>query len=162
MDNGNNPFEGSNIIFAYTRAMAIADGVLHDVSETAKECGFSIPVAVTDTIWRRWVEVDHRQELLEVGQSTDARLRDLLMVLHMTIRKLPKDANTDRLTFVVRFLMAPEDETVEEAVLTSPRICITSCLRLPCRKRKTRPPPGADRWKTESTRKGILPGKIPT
>ena len=27
MKNGNNPFEGHNIIFSYTRAMAIADGV---------------------------------------------------------------------------------------------------------------------------------------
>ena len=119
MDNGKYPFEGSNIIFSYTRAQAIADGVLHDVSQTAKECGFRIPVAVTDTIWRRWVTVDHRPELLEVGQSTDARLRDLLMVLWFHIRKLPKDAKTDRLTFTVRFLMAPEDETVEEAELTA-------------------------------------------
>ena len=117
--NGNNPFEGHNIIFSYTRAQAIADGVLHDVTETAKECGFRIPVAVTDTIWRRWVEVDNRPELLEVGQSTVARLRDLLFVLHMTIRRLPKDAKTERLTFTVRFLVDPEKEMVEEAVLTA-------------------------------------------
>lgn len=119
MKNGNNPFGGCNIIFSYTRAMAIADGVLHDVTETAKECGFRIPVAVTDTIWEKWVCVDHRKELLEVGQSTDARLRDLLMVLHMTIRRLPKNAKKDRLTFTVRFLMEPEGEIVEEAELTA-------------------------------------------
>lgn len=118
-NNGNNPFEGSNVIFVYTRAQAIADGVLHDVSETAKECGFRIPVAVTDTIWSRWVEVDHKPELLEVGQSTDARLRDLLLVLHMSICRLPKDARTERLTFTVRFLVDPEGEIVEEAVLTA-------------------------------------------
>ena len=117
---GNNPFGGSNIIFSYTRAQAIVDGVLHDVTETAKECGFRIPVAVTDTIWRRWVEVDNRPELLEVGQSTEARLRDLLMVLHMTIRRLPKNAKTERLTFRVRFLVDPEGETVEEAVISVP------------------------------------------
>ena len=117
--NGNNPFGGCNVIYCYTRAQAIADGVLHDVTETAKECGFRIPVAVTDTIWSRWVEVDNRPELLEVGQSTDARLRDLLMVLYMTIRRLPKDAKTDRLDFKVRFLVDAEKETVEEAVLTA-------------------------------------------
>ena len=119
MTNGNTPFGGSNIIFSYTRAMAIADGVLHDVSQTAKECGFRIPIAVTDTIWQRWVNVDHNQELLEVGQSTDARLRDLLMVLHFHICNLPKDAKTDRLVFKVRFLVDAEKETVEEAVLTA-------------------------------------------
>ena len=97
MKNGNNPFEGSNVIYCYTRAMAIADGVLHDVTETAKDCGFRIPVAVTDTIWSRWVSVDSKPELLEVGQSTDARLRDLLVVLHLRIRQLPKDARTERL-----------------------------------------------------------------
>ena len=119
MKNGNNPFGGCNIIFTYTRAQAIADGVLHDVSQTAKECGFRIPVAVTDTIWEKWVCVDHRKELLDVGQTTEARLRDLLLVLHLRIRQLPKDARTERLTFVVRFLMDPEDETVEEALLTA-------------------------------------------
>ena len=117
--NGKNPFGGHNIIFSYTRAMAIEDGVLHDVTETAKECGFRMPVAVTDTIWRRWVTVDHRPELLEVGQSTEARLRDLLMVLWFHIRRLPKDANTDRLTFTVRFLMDAKEETVEDALLTA-------------------------------------------
>ena len=118
-NNGKNPFEGHNIIFTYTRAQAISDGVLHDVTNTAKDCGFRIPVAVTDTIWQRWVNVDHKPELLEVGQTTEARLRDLLMVLWFRIKTLPKDANTERLTFVVRFLMDAEKETVEEPVLTA-------------------------------------------
>ena len=119
MENGNDFFGGNNVIFVYTRAQAIADGVLHDVTNTAKDCGFRIPVAVTDTIWRRWVEVDSKPELLEVGQTTEARLRDLLMVLWFRIRKLPKDAKTDRLVFKVRFLVDAEKETVEEAVLTA-------------------------------------------
>jgi hypothetical protein len=33
-------FERSDMIHSYTRAEAIADGVLIDVSETAKEAGF--------------------------------------------------------------------------------------------------------------------------
>ena len=36
---------------AYTRAQAIADGILVDVSETAREAGFNIPVALTRTVW---------------------------------------------------------------------------------------------------------------
>src|SRR4051812_27741843 len=35
------------VIFAYTRKQAIEDGVLVDVTETAKEAGFKIPVALT-------------------------------------------------------------------------------------------------------------------
>ena len=38
-------------IFAYTRAQAIEDGILVDVSETAREAGFRIPVAITRTVW---------------------------------------------------------------------------------------------------------------
>ena len=42
-------------ISAYTRAQAIEDGILVDVSETAREAGFKIPVAVTRTVWNRLV-----------------------------------------------------------------------------------------------------------
>ena len=36
-----------DIISTYTRAQAIKDGVLIDVSSTAKEAGFEWPVAIT-------------------------------------------------------------------------------------------------------------------
>ncbi len=39
------------VLSAYTRAQAIEDGILVDVSETAREAGFTIPVAVTRTVW---------------------------------------------------------------------------------------------------------------
>ena len=39
------------VLSAYTRAQAIEDGILVDVSETAREAGFRIPVAVTRTVW---------------------------------------------------------------------------------------------------------------
>jgi type I site-specific restriction endonuclease len=43
-------------IHSYTRAQAIADGVLIDVFETARELGFKFPVAVTDSVWRAYIE----------------------------------------------------------------------------------------------------------
>ena len=39
------------VISVYTRAQAIEDGILVDVSETAREAGFRIPVAVTRSVW---------------------------------------------------------------------------------------------------------------
>ncbi|MEN9576558.1 MAG: hypothetical protein RL514_4413 [Verrucomicrobiota bacterium] len=39
------------IVFSYTRAEAIADGVLLDVSPLAREAGFKIPVALTVGLW---------------------------------------------------------------------------------------------------------------
>jgi len=39
-------FENADLIHRYTRADAIADGVLIDVSQTAREAGFAYPVAL--------------------------------------------------------------------------------------------------------------------
>ena len=36
-------FEPSDLIHSYTRAQAIEDGVLVDVSDVAKEAGFKLP-----------------------------------------------------------------------------------------------------------------------
>lgn len=64
-------------IHVYTRAEALADGVLVDVTETAKEAGFSVPTAITAA-----VEADLRDfdagEL--VGMSYEGRLWDLLFM----------------------------------------------------------------------------------
>lgn len=38
-------------IHIYTRAQAIADGVLVDVTEEAQRFGFGVPVAVTRAVW---------------------------------------------------------------------------------------------------------------
>lgn len=46
-----------DIIHQYSRAMAIADGVLVDVSEMAREAGYKYPVAMTDTVWNKCVAV---------------------------------------------------------------------------------------------------------
>ena len=38
---------GWNMISAYSRAQAIADGVLVDITDVARECGFVLPCVVT-------------------------------------------------------------------------------------------------------------------
>ena len=38
-----NPFENTPVIFQYSRAQAIEDGVLIDLTEWAKELGFKVP-----------------------------------------------------------------------------------------------------------------------
>ena len=45
MPNPGNATAFAPVISAYTRAQAIEDGILVDVSETAREAGFKIPVA---------------------------------------------------------------------------------------------------------------------
>lgn len=73
----------TNVIFAYTRAQAIADGVLVDVSELAREAGFKIPVAVTAGVWAECVAVPPGV----LGQDETGRLWDVLVLLHYAIRK---------------------------------------------------------------------------
>ncbi len=46
------------VIHSYTRKQATEDGFLVDVTETAHEAGFSIPVALTRAIWEDCVEWD--------------------------------------------------------------------------------------------------------
>ncbi len=50
-------FENFDLIHSYTRAEAIADGVLIDVSGVAREVGIRYPVALTAAAWARCVAV---------------------------------------------------------------------------------------------------------
>jgi Family of unknown function (DUF6573) len=71
------------VIFSYTRAQAIADGVLVDVSELAKEAGFRFPVAVTTGVWAECVAVPDGV----AGQDETGRLWDVLNVLRFAIQR---------------------------------------------------------------------------
>jgi len=50
-------WDDAEIIYAYTRAQAIEDGELVDLSETAREAGIKFPVAVTRAVWAKYVEI---------------------------------------------------------------------------------------------------------
>lgn len=53
------PFAGFEVVHRYTRAQAIDDGVLVDVTTQAKGCGFRIPVAMTSALFNdcwKWAE----------------------------------------------------------------------------------------------------------
>jgi hypothetical protein len=50
-------FENADLIHRYSRDDALRDGVLSDVSATAREAGFRWPVALTRTVWERCVRV---------------------------------------------------------------------------------------------------------
>ena len=41
----------SELAFTYSRARAIEDGVLIDVSETARRIGLKYPTAITALVW---------------------------------------------------------------------------------------------------------------
>ena len=98
MSNDNN----WNVIYSYTRAQAIEDGVLVDVTEQAKSSGLKVPVAITDHLFHAYVEAP--TGLGAEGQSTSGRLHDLLTLALFAAKRT---IHTDRVTFKVDFLMAP-------------------------------------------------------
>ena len=83
------------VIFSYTRAQAIADGVLVDVSELAREAGFRFPVAVTAGVWAECVAVPEGV----TGQDETGRLWDVLHLLRVAIAG--QTASAERVDFAV-------------------------------------------------------------
>lgn len=76
-----------DVVFSYSRSEAIEDGVLIDVSETAKEAGFKFPVAVTDTLWNGYIVPSDVVLTRNYGQSTEGRLWDTLYMAFLAARK---------------------------------------------------------------------------
>jgi len=73
------------VISTYSRAEAINDGVLVDVTQPARETGFRHPLAVTRAVWERCVAMSPAAE--RAGCDERGRLHDLLWVLFCTIRR---------------------------------------------------------------------------
>ena len=76
-----NPF--GPIIYAYTRAQALADGVQVDVTTTAQESGIRFPVFITRTAFDAYVTVPPNV----AGQDEAGRLWDIVWMLRHAIRK---------------------------------------------------------------------------
>src|SRR5690348_17309253 len=94
-------FDDADIIHTYTREQAIADGVLVDVTPTAKEAGFKVPVALTSTVRARLEPSEHDASR---GQSFEGRLWDVLMVLRHSA------GNVDIDTVTLEVIVAENDE----------------------------------------------------
>lgn len=79
-------FDGAEIIHAYTREQAIADGQLVDVSGHAKELGFTYPVALTVGAWADCVAWD-KAATRKTGSLQDeaGRLHDVLWMTYLSV-----------------------------------------------------------------------------
>ena len=86
------------VIHAYTRADAIADGALVDVSETAREAGFTWPVALTAAAHADAVAWDDDTEARKphfTGQCEAGRLWDVLTMARLAIANARHAGNRD-------------------------------------------------------------------
>ena len=93
-------FDDAQIISRYTRAQAIEDGVLVDVSNVAREAGITFPVAMTRAVWVQCAEVP---EGLEGVQDEQGRLWDVLWMLKVAIRR----SGGEHVTYQVIFQNGP-------------------------------------------------------
>jgi hypothetical protein len=91
-------FSEDDIIHTYTRAQAIEDGFLVDVSTTAQEAGLRFPVALTRTVWGQYVEFPDGVE----GQDEAGRLWDILWMLAAAIRGSKDQGDTLNFQLYVR------------------------------------------------------------
>src|SRR5438874_9667984 len=76
-------FENADLIHRYSRADALRDGVLVDVSATGREAGIRYPVALTRAVWERCVAVPPGV----VCHDESGRLWDVLFLLALAARR---------------------------------------------------------------------------
>jgi len=78
------------VIYAYTRSQAVADGVQVEVTKTAREAGISIPVFLTRAVYDAYVTVPPNV----TGQDEAGRLWDIVWMLRFAISRAR--GNSDR------------------------------------------------------------------
>jgi hypothetical protein len=112
------------VVFTYSRADALEDGILVDVSEIAKEAGFLLPVAVTAALWG---DINNIPE--GSGQDVNGRLWDVLTMashaVHVAVAQgggrtntlryqviltLPGGASEDESLYSIKSVIGPGDD----------------------------------------------------
>lgn len=88
------------VISTYTRKQAIEDGLLIDVSETAREAGFVVPVAVTSAVWSDCCEWDERDAKRHY-QDVSGRLWDVVSLARWAIRRARKGEQQEALYYQI-------------------------------------------------------------
>lgn len=89
----NTPF--GEIIYAYTRDQAIADGEFVDVSDHARQVGFRFPVAITRSVWAAIESIPERYS----HEDISGRTHDVLWMAYLAARRAPRGES--RISFQV-------------------------------------------------------------
>jgi hypothetical protein len=95
MNTNQNESPFGEVIYAYTRAQAIADGVQVEVSTVAAEAGIKFPVFLTRSVFDAFVTVPPNVS----GQDEAGRLWDIVWMLRFAIGKAAQGRN--RLPFAL-------------------------------------------------------------
>jgi len=98
-------FNESDLIYAFTRADAIRDGTLLDISELAREVGIKFSLCVTSAVWH---DVLERNDIPET--DTVGRCWDMLTILRYAIKSA--SGSTDIVRIAPLFVMTPNKPPV--------------------------------------------------
>lgn len=71
------------LIYSYSRAEALDDGLLIDVSRLADEVGFRVPVAISSACWAKYVAVPPE---LNGIKDESGRVCSILWILHLAVK----------------------------------------------------------------------------
>ena len=83
------------VVYSYSRAQAVADGVQVEVTKTAQEAGIRFPVFLTRTVFDAYVAVPPNS----TGQDEAGRLWDILWMLRFAIQRTSR--GVQRLPFAL-------------------------------------------------------------
>ena len=98
MDTNNSESPFGKVIYSYTRAQAIADGVQVEVTKTAQEAGIGFPVFLTRTVYDAYVTVPPNV----TAQDEAGRLWDIVWMLRSAILRARPGADRLPVALYVR------------------------------------------------------------
>lgn len=108
-------FTQDDLIYAYTRAQALEDGVLVDVTTAAVEAGFTCAVALTASVWGIIEDIPPSKSYRDMP----GRLWDVLWMGQLAARR-HRDTNTCRYRLIchhgrktyldLKMVMGPSDD----------------------------------------------------
>ena len=95
-ENQDSPF--GPVIYAYTRAQAVADGVQVEVTKTAQEAGIKFPLFLTRAVFDKYVAVPPDV----TGQDEAGRLWDVVWMTRFAILRARPGCDRIPVAFYVR------------------------------------------------------------
>jgi hypothetical protein len=109
-----------DVIYIYSRAQAIEDGVLINAGPMAKEAGFNWPVAFTSAVWEDCIAWTDEDKAKQAYQDQSGRLWDVLYMASHTIRT--NCGSSDQLYF--ELYRVPRDGKSMEAELVTLKLIV--------------------------------------
>ena len=123
------------VISRYTRAQAIEDGVLIDVTETARQAGIKHQTAITASVFDDYV---HVPKALEGMQDEQGRLWDILWMFawHVRIGEINGNEGMFEVSFLTYEAKGPNDtaksrnETITLKAVCGPNDDTSPCITI--------------------------------